>query len=277
MKIFRRSLAVVAALAVCGAAAAQGMSERGAVSLSDPGRPATVHLGLVQGSIAIRGTDRKDVLVEARVDDEGDETPGKPDANGLRRIPQRAALTVEEENNRVSISAGSPNRFYKFTIEVPAKTNLEVSTVNGGEVTVEGVDGDLEIGNVNGGITLTRVGGAVVAHTTNGDVKVTLTRVAPKKPMAFTTLNGDIDVSVPKSTTANLKLRSDQGEIFVFTDFQLKLLPENSVAKIEDTRKDGGRYRIEINRALVGEINGGGPEFEMRSFTGNIYLRSAGK
>jgi DUF4097 and DUF4098 domain-containing protein YvlB len=142
-------------------------------------------------------------------------------------------------------------------------------------VTVEGVDGELEIGNVNGGITLTRVGGAVVAHTTNGDVKVTLARVAPQKPMAFTTLNGDIDVSVPSATKANLKLRSDQGEIF--TDFDLKLLPESTAAKIEDTRKEGGRYRIEINRALAGAINGGGPDFELRSFTGNIYVRSTAK
>jgi DUF4097 and DUF4098 domain-containing protein YvlB len=273
MKMSKRSLAGLAALVFCGAAAAQGAKERGVISLSDPTRPATVHLELIEGSITVRGTDRKDVLVEAQVDE--DDKHIKPDASGLRRIPQRAPLTVEEEDNRVAINAGSPNRFYRFTIEVPAKTNLDVSTINGGEVTVEGVDGELEIGNVNGGITLTRVGGTVVAHTTNGSVKVTLARVAPQKPMAFTTLNGNIDVSVPSSTKANLKLRSDQGEIF--TDFELKVLPESSVATIQDTRKEGGRYRIEINRALAGAINGGGPEFELRSFSGNIYLRSAGK
>ncbi|HLA70398.1 MAG TPA: DUF4097 family beta strand repeat-containing protein [Steroidobacteraceae bacterium] len=274
MKIFKLTLPGLAALAVCGAAAGQGANERGIISLSDPTRLATVHLGLIQGSIAVRGTDRKDVLVEAHVDDDGEKT-SKPDANGLRRIPQRAPLSVEEENNRVAIAAGSPNRFYKFTIEVPAKTNLEISTVNGGEVTVDGVDGELEIGNVNGGITLTRVGGSVVAHTTNGGVHVTMSRVAPQKPMAFTTLNGDVDVSFPASTKANLKLRSDQGEIF--TDFELKLLPGSSKPTIEDTRKEGGRYRIEINKALSGTINGGGPDFEMRSFTGNIFVRDGSK
>jgi len=274
MKIFRLTLpglAALAALAVCSAAAAQGADERGIISLSDPSRPATVHLGLVQGSIAVRGTDRKDVTVEAHADDDGEKS-SKAEATGLRRIPQRAPLAVEEENNRVAISAGSPSRFYKFTIEVPAKTNLEVSTVNGGEITVEGVDGELEIGNVNGGITLNKVGGSVVAHTTNGDVHVTLARITPQKPMAFTTLNGDVDVTFPASTKANLKLRSDQGEIF--TDFELKVLPESAQAKIEDTRKEGGRYRIEINRALAGAINGGGPEFEFRSFTGNIFVRT---
>lgn len=273
MKILKSSLAGLAALAVCSAAAAQSTNERGVISLSDPTRPATVHLGLIQGSVAVRGTDRKDVIVAAQVDDEGGSDRDK--TTGLHRIPQRAPLSVEEENNRVAISAGSPNRFYKFTIEVPLKTNLEVSTVNGGEITVDGVDGDLEVGNVNGGITLTRVGGSVVAHTTNGGVRVTLTRVTPQKPMAFTTLNGDVDVTFPASTKANLKLRSDQGNIF--TDFELKVLPESSAPIIEDTRKEGGRYRIEINKSLSGSINGGGPDFEMRSFTGNIFVRDGSK
>lgn len=92
-------------------------------------------------------------------------------------------------------------------------------------------------------------------------------------PMAFTTLNGDVDVTFPAATKANLKVRSDQGEIF--TDFDFRVLPEGSQPKIEDTRKEGGRCRIEINKALYGAINGGGPEFEMRSFPGSVYVRAA--
>jgi len=274
MNRFECLMAGLVSLAACAGAAAQGVPERGIISLSDPSRPATVHLGLIQGSISVRGTDRKDVLVQSQVDDEEDRG-SKPNASGMRRIPQRAALTVEEENNRVAISAASPNRFYKFTIDVPAKTNLEVSTVNGGEITIDGVDGEIEVGNVNGGITMTRVAGSVVAHTTNGGVKVSLTRVTPQKPMAFTTLNGDVDVTFPASTRANLKLRSDQGDIF--SDFEVKLLPESAQPTIEDTRKAGGRFRIEINKAVSGAINGGGPDVEMRSFTGDIFVRSAGK
>jgi DUF4097 and DUF4098 domain-containing protein YvlB len=272
----------LAALVLSGAALAQTAGDRITVPLTDPARPATVHVPLVRGGITIRGTDRKDVLVEARAsddDEDGDDRRRPPrdknGSSGLRRIEQPASLSVEEENNRVRISAGMPNRFYNLTIEVPAKSNLEISTVNGGEITVDGVDGDLEVGNVNGGITLTRVSGSVVAHTTNGDVKVAMTRVTPQKPMAFTTLNGDVDVTFPASTKANLKLRSEQGEIL--TDFELKTVPDSSMPKIEDTRQSGGRYRIEVNKVLSATMNGGGPDFELRSFTGNIYLRSAGK
>ncbi len=267
-----RVVVSLVALVLGGAAAAQQANQRIPVPLSDPSRPPSVHLGLIQGGITVRGTDRKDILIEAST---ASDTPRdeKPNASGLKRIPQPAALTVDEENNRVRISAGSPDKYYNITIEVPARTNLEISTINDGEISVEGVEGELEIGNVNGGITLTRVAGSVVAHTTNGDVRVALARVTPQKTMAFTTLNGDVDVTFPAATKATLKLRSEQGEIL--TDFDLKVLPDSSAPKIEDTRQSGGRYRIEVNKLLSATINGGGPDFEMRSFTGNVYVRAA--
>jgi hypothetical protein len=74
-------------------------------------------------------------------------------------------------------------------------------------------------------------------------------------------------------TNATLKLRSEQGQIL--TDFKLTVLPESSVPKIEESRRSAGRYRIEVNKLLSATINGGGPDFEMRSFTGNVYVRAA--
>ena len=81
-------------------------------------------------------------------------------------------------------------------IQVPARTNLTLRTMNG-QVLVEDVDGDIEATSMNGSITLTRVGGAVVAHAMNGKVLAALRQVALQKPMAFTSLNGTIDVTLP--------------------------------------------------------------------------------
>jgi hypothetical protein len=30
-----------------------------------------------------------------------------------------------------------------------------------------------------------------------------------------------------------------------------------------------------VDRAIYGSINGGGPDFEMRTFNGNVYVRKA--
>ena len=168
--------------------------------------------------------------------------------------------------------SGSQGRGLNFTIEVPRRTNLKVSVVNGDSITVDGVEGDIETSNVNGPTTtLTNVSGSVVAHATNGRIVATIARVAAQKAMAFSALNGNVDVTLPASVKANVKMRSDQGD--VFTDFDIQLTASKEAPVVKDTRQSNGRYRLEVDRSLYGTINGGGPEFELRSFNGNVYLR----
>jgi hypothetical protein len=85
--------------------------------------------------------------------------------------------------------------------------------------------------------------------------------------MAFLSYNGDVDVTLPATTKANLKLRSDNGEIF--TDFDVQVRP----AAPQTTRGARGGTRIEVNNAISGAINGGGPEFELRTYNGDIFVR----
>jgi DUF4097 and DUF4098 domain-containing protein YvlB len=125
------------------------------------------------------------------------------------------------------------------------------------------------IDNTNGGITLTGVAGSVVANTTNGHVVATLTRVTAQKAMAFTSFNGRVDVTLPAATRANLKLRSDNNDVFTDFDVQLGSAP----ASVQDTRREGGRFRISVNKSIYGSINGGGPDIELRTYNGNVYLR----
>jgi hypothetical protein len=263
-----RLVALGAVLLLAAAAAAQTDADRVTVPLSDPSRPVLVDISLVSGSITVRGANRKDVAVTARPSADRPSRRSDPDASGLRRIHQTAGFRITEEGNRVKVSSDSPNRHISFEIETPARANLKLSTVNGGEILVENIDGDLEVTNTNGGITLNGVSGSVIAGTTNGGVRATLTRVTEKKEMAFTSLNGAVDVTLPSSTKANLRLRSDHGD--VYSDFDVQLAPSAPV--VEESRSDG-RFRIRRSRSIVGAINGGGPEFELRTFNSNVYVR----
>jgi hypothetical protein len=78
-------------------------------------------------------------------------------------------------------------------------------------------------------------------------------------------------VTLPPATKANLRLRSDHGE--VYSDFDVQLAAASSTPSVQETRSSNGRYRINRNRAIVGAINGGGPEFELRTFNSNVYVR----
>ena len=253
------------------AARRQADVDRVSVPLSDPSRPALIDISLVQGSITVRGANRKDVAVVARPDPDRPSRRFDPDATGLRRIPQTAGYRITEEGNRIKVSSDSPNRALTFEIEAPTRTNLKLSTVNGGEILVENIEGDLEVSNVNGSITLNGVAGSVVAGTTNGGVRATLTRVTTAREMAFTSLNGTVDVTLPATTKANLRLRSDHGD--VYSDFDVQIAPAASSPTVQETRGTNGRYRINRNRSIVGTINGGGPEFELRTFNSNVYVR----
>jgi hypothetical protein len=59
----------------------------------------------------------------------------------------------------------------------------------------------------------------------------------------------------------------------VLTDFDLTPLPPPT--SVQDIRRDGGRLPIESNRSIYGAVNGGGPEIELRTFSGNVYVRRA--
>ncbi len=113
-----------------------------------------------------------------------------------------------------------------------------------------------------------------MAHALNGHVYATLTRVEQKKAMAFSSLNGDIDVTFPADLKANVSIRSDRGD--VFSDFDVQLKAAASQPEVEDSRGKGGKYRVKIDKTVHGTINGGGTEIQFTNFQRQIYIRKAG-
>jgi hypothetical protein len=243
------------------------------VSFSDPSRPGTLKLDLIQGSVSVKASSAKDVVITTRSRSGQSRTrrPPSPAAEGLHRLDAvSSGLSVEEQNNTMTISAGFNS--VDLQIEVPTRTNLHMKVVNGGGMTVEGVDGAIDVENDNGSITLTDVAGSVLAHSLNGKVIATLKRVTPQQPMSFASMNGSVDVTLPPDTKANLKLRTDNGD--VWTDFDVQMRP-GSQSNVVDTRNRGGRLRMDVDRSFVGTINGGGPDIELHTMNGSVYIRKS--
>ena len=239
------------------------------VPLTDPTRPVRLKASLLNGGITVTANDGKDVLVEARVRD-GDKAARE---GSMKRIPMIATgLSVEEENNEVDI--GANHRVIDLTIQVPRHTSLHLSTVNEGDISVTGVDGDIDVNDVNGDVTLKNVSGNAVAHALNGKVLVNFERVNPQKPMAFSSMNGDIDVTFPADLKANVSMSNDRGD--VFSDFDIALENRPPVQTPTQGTREGGKYRVQIDKLVRGKINGGGQEIQFKNFNGSIYIRRAG-
>lgn len=251
-------------------------ADRLAVSFSDASRPGLVRANLIDGGITVKGYNGKQVIIDARTrQQQREQRESSAESHGMKRISVGATgLSVEEENNRMTIGADSAMRTIDLTITVPYRTSLELKTVNDGDIAVSNVDGELDIDDVNGSVTLTNVAGTAVAHALNGKVTANFTRVDAQKPMAFSSLNGDIDVTFPADLKANVSINPGQGE--VYSDFDLQVRANAPRQIVEDSRNSGGKYRVRIDKTIAAAINGGGQEIQFKNFNGNIYIRKRG-
>ena len=261
------------ALFLSSAALGQPAAERIPVPLTDPSRPVFLKVGLISGAITVKGYAGKEVIIEATMAREDDEDrPQEKNAGKLKLIPNTSmGLTAEEEDNTVSVSTGLRGISHQIdlVIQVPAACSMKLSTVNGGDIQVENVNGDLEVNNTNGSITLKKIAGSAVAQTVNGEVRVEFTRVNADKAMSFSSLNGDVDVTFPSSLKATVQLKSEQGEIY--SDFDVQM--QKTEARVDKNEQGKGKYRVTIEKAMRGTINGGGQEIQFNNFNGSIYIR----
>lgn len=268
-------------------AAAQSANEF-TVPLSEPSKRGKLKANLNYGSITVKGTARKDVLIKyAPAVDEDDDNGDDDDNNkknknknasdndeaasraGLKRIGNGGMdLEVTESGNFVKVKSNSWKHKLNLEIEIPSGMDLELHTYNGGDLMVTNVQGELALSNYNGEITALNISGSVVASTYNGKIKVTFDKVTEGTPMSYSTYNGDIDLTFPSTLKASLKMKTEQGEIF--TGFDINITSSGPV-QMKDTK--AGVYKVVVDDWKRGDVNGGGPDFTMKNYHGDIVIR----
>ena len=250
-------------IAVCALSSAQ---ESGRVTVAGHGNgPRLVDAATSNGSITVKTYEGKEVIVESP-SMERHETRTPP---GMHRIDVPfGRLEVEEKDNTFTIRDHSPGGGASIVITVPVDTNLHLRSSNGG-MRVEGVHGEIDAQTSNGSIRLMNVSGSVLASSHNSPVIVTMDRVDPSKPSAFSTLNGSVDVTLPGDVKATLKMTTDNGSIY--SDFDVNVGAGRAVTEQNNTAD--GRYRVRFDRTINGSINGGGVEMTFRTANGSIVIR----
>lgn len=287
--------ALLMSVALPAAAAAAEPAERLVLPLSDPARPARLEVGVMMGSVTVVPGKAGEVVVH--VSWSGDEaglppdqrmpghlrppvppTPPRPPREdreerraGMKKLTHGSGgLEAEEHDNVVEIGSASLMRPADLRIEVPPASSVDASTMTGGEISVTGLSGELVLHNTNGNIRVVDVTGPVNASTVNGNVDVRFAAKLANAAMAFSTLNGDVEVTLPADASVNVLLRSDNGD--VYSDFDVVL--ERQPAKVSEDR-NRERHRVSLSRELVGRIGAGGPELFLKTFNGDLLLHRA--
>jgi DUF4097 and DUF4098 domain-containing protein YvlB len=257
-----------ASCAIVSVAAAQ--DQRLVVPLSDPSRPARLEIALFSGDITVEAYDGNEVVIVADAPIRGADNASPPRDDGLRQIQSSSVgLTVEENDNTVSVRMDFSPKNADLEIRVPRRTSVKASLVNGGDVEIDSVTGEHELSNVNGDVIATDIAGSAVINATNGDVRATFVSVDSTKPMSFTSFNGDVDVTLPGNLAADLIVASQQGDVFTDFDVQAEVDPPN----VQQRGGPNGGRQVRWSQRTRYAIGGGGPDIQLQTFNGDVMIR----
>ncbi|NAS31744.1 DUF4097 family beta strand repeat protein [Flavobacteriaceae bacterium R38] len=185
-------------------------------------------------------------------------------AKGLKRINGGGEdntgigfYVAKEGSDLIVKNASRRNR--DFEIYLPASQNISVNGTWLGDIEIYGFTGEIEAKAESvGNITIEDVTGPIIANSNTGTIQVLFNKVNQSSPISISSATGKLDVSLPSNTSADVSLRSTMGEIY--TNFDLKMPDKDGLRAISSQR-------------INGTINKGGVEINLRSSTGNIYLR----
>jgi hypothetical protein len=212
----------------------------------------------------------RDDLAEAQRDVRLDFRDGAPRVEAV--VTDRRSHVCGEPWNDVGQGLGRVHydvRF-DFTIRVPRDARLRLCTINGGDVIVNGTQGDFDVSNVNGLIEMRQVAGSGRAHTVNGPVSVTFT-ANPKQDTSFKSVNGSVDVSFLDGLSADFSMKTFNGGLF--TDFEVQPL-RGTVSAAGERRN--GRFVYRANEFTRVRVGSGGPQITFETLNGNVRARRAG-
>jgi hypothetical protein len=161
------------------------------------------------GGIRIRGWDRGDVLVRAKIVGYA-ETEAE-----ARRVVSGVRLVTAGGSVRADGPDGSRDAHWSvsFEIQVPRAALLTLTTSNGG-ISIEDFQGTAKFRARNGGVTLSNVSGDIRGQTTNGGVNIDLTGDRwDGAGLDVETHNGGIRMTVPEHYSAALETGTTNGGV----------------------------------------------------------------
>ena len=241
----------------------------------------TVDVRTINGSIRVIAADRPDVQLDARrrVRARSEEDVARADRDVTLEILDEASrvgaivqgpegdVCGEPSNGRRTWRRQDYSVEYELSVQVPRQIRLRLCAINGGDLEVDGADGDFDISNVNGGITLRNLRGSGNAETVNGALVATFLDV-PRSEMRLKTLNGNLDATFPASLAADLLLKTFNGDLF--TDFDVQRLPRLMAS---ERRNGGDLYVYRSDGSARVRVGAGGPTITLETFNGDVRLR----
>lgn len=200
MKKYSLALALVVMIALIPAAAAQDLHKSYSV-----GSGGFIRIKNISGDIKITGYNGNTITV---------------DAVAVGR--DRQYLTIEDLStpNGVELQVKYPERdntsaSVNFEVHVPSTIDYEFDKINSvsGDIEIADVRGRIRLNSVSGDITATHITGTINANSVSGDVEADMVRAEGTGDMKFSSVSGDVSVTLPGNIGASLNLSTLSGSL----------------------------------------------------------------
>ena len=206
--------------------------------------------GRENGGIAIHGWDRAEIKVIALVQSQAE---NESDASAIAK-----GVQISTANGGIAASGPTRNsrrESWSVSYEIYAPRQIDLAlTANNGGISVESVDGRMELETSNGGLSLNDVAGDVRGRTVNGGINAELT--------------GD------RWRGTGLDLKTSNGGVTIY-------LPTNYSAQLETGTVNGGMnigFPVALQGNLEGrristQLGGGGARISATTTNGGVNIR----
>ena len=200
------------------------------------------------GGITVRGADRADVFMRARIVAHADsEAEARRIATAVRIDTAGGTIRVEGPRNDRDTSWSA-----NIELQVPRNAILTLNTRNGG-ISISDFSGQAKLQTTNGGVSLNNVNGNIRGETRNGGLTINLTGDHwDGQGLDIETRNGGINMTMPEHYSAELETATVNGRISI--DFPVTVQ---------------GR----IGRELTTTLGSGGAKIKAITTNGGVTIR----
>lgn len=194
-------------------------------------------------------------------------------AKGLKHITVGGAvdntgigIEAKETDNVLFLNSAHPQTGKSdYTILIPKDKRLSIEAkrfMTSGSIKVSDITTEIEVNSQIKPVILNNVTGPLVVNTLSSSIDVKFAKLNQNAPINISTTSGDIDISLPSDSNANLSCKTLSGG--TYSDFEFKS---------EQKTNSNHNFAYGIHKSNVLKINSGGVEIKLSSVSGNIFIR----
>lgn len=177
----------------------------------------------------------------------------------IEHDPVQLRIRVEEDRRSLFSAFGSiPEGRQRVMLKLPRKVAVETNGVNG-DVTIGELDGGVDVRGVNGQINIAQATGGANFRGINGKIDAAIAKLSSGDGIDLSGVNGNTTLRFIGEVNADVQARGHNGKV------------ESDLPNVEERKgeKRYGRYEARIGT--------GGAQIEIRGVNGNVYLTKAEK